>query len=265
MTNPMVFRVVTYNVHWGQGTDGEYDLERVANIIRVLNPDAVAIQEVHQNTDLFSEDQPAVLARLLGMHAYFVPTMDGYPSDPNSGGRYGNLILTRLTVNESCTHTYTPGLGYSMSQEPRGIQAVRIGNLWVINTHMGCDITGFEQSGMAKELVDFVHGLTTSNSCNSSTQAVVCGDMNAFAASPAGRFLASTWVDAWLAVQVKENTSQGYFSGCTMPAWLPFQRIDYVFLAGPSIKPISARVLNTDLGDNVHPSDHRPLIVDIAW
>ena len=39
-------RVLCYNIHYGQGTDGCYDIERLAGVINKAKPDLVALQEV---------------------------------------------------------------------------------------------------------------------------------------------------------------------------------------------------------------------------
>ena len=44
-------RVLTYNIHHGEGTDGVFDLERLAKVINDLAPDIVALQEVDKGTD----------------------------------------------------------------------------------------------------------------------------------------------------------------------------------------------------------------------
>ena len=39
-------RILTYNIHSGVGTDGVYDLERVAGVIRRASADIACLQEV---------------------------------------------------------------------------------------------------------------------------------------------------------------------------------------------------------------------------
>ena len=43
---PATIRVLTYNIHHGEGMDGVIDLERIANVIRQTEADLVALQEV---------------------------------------------------------------------------------------------------------------------------------------------------------------------------------------------------------------------------
>ena len=69
---PQVVRVMTYNIHHGEGSDGRFDLQRLAQIIRDADPDLVALQEVDRNTARSGGvDQIAELSRLTGMHSAF--------------------------------------------------------------------------------------------------------------------------------------------------------------------------------------------------
>ncbi len=77
-------RVLTYNIHHGEGTDRKFDLERLAKSIQAPAPDMVALQEVERKTRRASGgDQAAELGKLTGMHAEFGKAMD------YSGGEFG--------------------------------------------------------------------------------------------------------------------------------------------------------------------------------
>ena len=45
-----VSRVMTYNIHHGEGTDSVIDMERIAQVINKWSPDLVALQEVDNGT-----------------------------------------------------------------------------------------------------------------------------------------------------------------------------------------------------------------------
>ena len=49
-TAPDTIRVLTYNIHHGEGMDDLLDLERIAALIREVTPDLVALQEVDSVT-----------------------------------------------------------------------------------------------------------------------------------------------------------------------------------------------------------------------
>ena len=64
-------RVLTYNIHHGEGLDGRIDLPRQAAIMTSAAPDLVALQEVDRGTARAGGvDQLAELARLTGMAPY---------------------------------------------------------------------------------------------------------------------------------------------------------------------------------------------------
>src|SRR5215510_13900586 len=74
---PSEIRVLTYNIHHGEGTDGKVDLPRIANVIKSVSPDIIALQEVDQGTARAGGiDQPAELARLTGMEVVFGRNID---------------------------------------------------------------------------------------------------------------------------------------------------------------------------------------------
>src|SRR5580693_1681689 len=101
---------VTYNIHSGIGTDGRFDLQRVAHVIREIRPDILALQEVGDFRGMTPEAQhPERLARLLEMHMAFGPNVIV------AGRRYGNAILSRLPILSSRNYDLSVG-----SREPRG-------------------------------------------------------------------------------------------------------------------------------------------------
>src|SRR5687768_15481548 len=74
---PLRLRVLTYNIHHGEGVDGRLDLERIARVITAEEPDLVALQEVDVKTRRTGGvDQAAELARLTGMHFAFGKAID---------------------------------------------------------------------------------------------------------------------------------------------------------------------------------------------
>ena len=86
--------VATYNVHRCVGRDGRFDPERTLAVLRELDADAIALQELQW--------QPAgalhlleELALKLGYVALAGPTL------LRGDGHYGNAVLTRLAVHEA--------------------------------------------------------------------------------------------------------------------------------------------------------------------
>ncbi|HEY3237285.1 MAG TPA: endonuclease/exonuclease/phosphatase family protein, partial [Polyangiaceae bacterium] len=86
-------RLVTYNTHHGECVDGRFELERLAAIIRSLDPDLVGLQEVDNLTVRSGNvDQARVLGELTGMRHAFGRAMDF------DGGEYGEAVLSRWPI-----------------------------------------------------------------------------------------------------------------------------------------------------------------------
>ncbi|HEX5043896.1 MAG TPA: endonuclease/exonuclease/phosphatase family protein [Candidatus Polarisedimenticolaceae bacterium] len=91
------FRVATYNIHRGYGRDRRQDLDRVAAVLREMEGDVLALQEVDSDPDPSEEDlldHLAHLATATGFHAVTGPTLR------RRGMAYGNLLLSRYPVGE---------------------------------------------------------------------------------------------------------------------------------------------------------------------
>ena len=77
-------RVLSYNLHHGEGDDGKLDLPRLAAVITASGADLVALQEVDQKTTRTGGvDQAAELARLTGLRFRYGKALD------YQGGAYG--------------------------------------------------------------------------------------------------------------------------------------------------------------------------------
>ena len=86
-------RILCYNIHHGEGVDGQLDLDPIAKVVRSVSPDVVALQEVDRKTERSGRvEQPAELARLTKTKAAFEKNIDF------DGGQYGNAVLSKLPV-----------------------------------------------------------------------------------------------------------------------------------------------------------------------
>jgi endonuclease/exonuclease/phosphatase family metal-dependent hydrolase len=105
-----VVRILSYNIFHGETLNHDFDLERIAGIIRSVSPDIVALQEVDfktrraKNMDLVTR-----LGYLTGMLPLFGRAM-GY-----DGGEYGEGILSRFSFKKTRNNT----LPHSPRKEPR--------------------------------------------------------------------------------------------------------------------------------------------------
>jgi endonuclease/exonuclease/phosphatase family metal-dependent hydrolase len=89
----MKLRVMTYNIRWGMGADGKFSLERVAGVIREAGADLVGLQEVERGSPRSRfRDEPAVIARQLGMHVAFGGSLR------LGTWQFGNALLSRFPL-----------------------------------------------------------------------------------------------------------------------------------------------------------------------
>jgi endonuclease/exonuclease/phosphatase family metal-dependent hydrolase len=110
-------RVLTYNIHHGEGADGQWDLPRIAGVITEAAPDLVALQEVDEATARSSGvRQASELGRLTGLRAVFGQAM------PFRGGGYGVGVLSRYPVLSVVNHS----LPVAPDREPRTALSVTV-------------------------------------------------------------------------------------------------------------------------------------------
>lgn len=124
-------RLATYNIHGARGRDGRRAPDRIAEIVRRLDADVVALQEVDARRSRSNKsDTFRFLADATGMHAVPGPTMLG------DEGNYGNLLLARRAPARVERIDLSVD-GY----EPRGAVVARfetpVGIVRVAGTHLG--------------------------------------------------------------------------------------------------------------------------------
>ena len=103
-------KLVSYNIQYGFGSDGRYDLERAARVVE--DADIIALQEVERFWQRSNEDdQPEILGRLLPNHYWIYGPAFDMDASLRSGGRivnrrrqFGTMILSRLPIAWSRLH-----------------------------------------------------------------------------------------------------------------------------------------------------------------
>jgi endonuclease/exonuclease/phosphatase family metal-dependent hydrolase len=240
-------RVLVYNIHAGKDAAGKDNLDRIAALVRARAADVVLLQEVDKGTQRSGGvDQPAVLARLTGLHVAFGKTLDF------QGGEYGIAILSRWPIKgDTLIHLAVdpPQERAGGSYEPRGMLRIAIdaplGPVTVINTHLDPS----RDDHWRRQEMRIVASLANAERVGSAGMLLVGGDFNSPPESPEQNELRTTGLrDAWIVC--------GRGPGLTYPADSAIKRIDYLFLTGRA-SCTNALVLESDA------SDHRPLVVNV--
>lgn len=225
-------RVLTFNIHHGEGASGIVDLAAIADLINMVSPDLVSLQEVELGTERSGGvDQTAALSAATGLASAF-----GWNVDFRGGG-FGNAVLSRHPI----VSVRNQGLPYPASFEPRGLLQVSIelpdGEVvTLLATHLDHLDPGVRLRSV-KAINDLVGGL-------GQRPVILAGDLNAEPGSPTLSALADRWTTGTSAVP-------------TYPAVDSFKRIDHV-LATPSDR---WRVTSTIALGDASLSDHRALLV----
>jgi len=231
------FRVMTYNIHHGQGTDGKVDLDRIAALIKAEKADIVALQEVDRGTlRTTRRDFPAELAKLTAMNVYFDKNID------YQGGEYGNIILSRFPVLEK-TNTHYQMLS---QHEQRGllqvVLAVNGRKLFFMSTHLDY------HNDDAERALD-VKTIKAALDSNTNMAAILCGDFNEGPGSRTYHRLSELLTDAWKTV--------GKGSGFSFSSSGPWERIDYIWHS-KGVTPVKAWITRTSA------SDHLPVLAEFS-
>lgn len=221
-------KLVSYNIHHGQGMDGKLDLNRIATHLKKQNPDFVALQEVDNKVARSGDvDQARELAKQLEMKSAFGKCID------LGGGGYGNAILSKFPILETHIHRL-PGQG-----EPRValeiVVEVNQQKLSVISVHLDHR----SEATRVQQVVAIEHALSTRNH-----PIIMLGDLNALPASK-----------TMLQIQKKWKVVPKTGSALTYPADTPRSEIDYMLIQGFSSPRVSSKVIDAGAA-----SDHRPLL-----
>src|SRR5690242_17249679 len=90
---PSTIRVATYNTHKCRGFDRKVRPDRIVGVLRELDADIIALQEVISfEGGSAEEDQARFVAEALGFYFAFGENR------LHRGGRYGNVVLTRFPI-----------------------------------------------------------------------------------------------------------------------------------------------------------------------
>jgi len=137
-------RILTYNIHKCRGLDRRVHPRRIVEVLREVDADIVALQEVLSVQGHPAEDQAQFIAAQLGFHSCL-----GENRRLN-GGAYGNLLLSRFPLRAIQNHDIS-----TEGREPRGCLRADIElaetTVHVFNVHLGTSF--FERRQQGRKLV----------------------------------------------------------------------------------------------------------------
>jgi len=264
-------RVLTYNIHHGEGNDRVISAARIAEVIRESGADLVGLNEVHHPA-LLPGDERAFLARIAeaaGMGYVFgaaLPQEDGWAFP----APYGNALLARWPLLNAATGLLPGAPGC----EVRGSVSAQVGGAQVGGAEAGGAQLGGAEAGGPAGLVCYVTHLENRDEALRVRQAqrllgllaaerrahLVIGDFNAVTpgeerggqvpSSAPGLLRAAGYVDAAQAAGAVAPTC---------PSARPAERIDYVWLSPALAGSLrGCQVWDTPLARVA--SDHLPVL-----
>ena len=248
-------RVVSWNIQFGQGTDGVTNYDRIATWLARMNPDLIALCEI-------PPDRVSTIVNLLSQktgrvwNSHFVPKAPGIAE--------GNLILSTYSF-ESLGSRY---LSYTRSIAQATIN-VGGRNVNFFATHLDHTSSSLRQV-QATELIGWTAGFATPR--------IVAGDLNAGNDTPEILSLLGVYRDSW----VDALNVGAAFAYPDNPVWMNTRtrrwRIDFILYSAdaatfsvrrseiPDTRDLSNTNVVIGLGTlddrGVRPSDHNLVVAD---
>lgn len=234
-------RIATYNIHKCQGMDGRVKPERIARVLKEVNADIVALQEVLSIPEHRPEsNQAAFLAGELGLHHVQADTRRLH------GGVYGNVLLSRFPSDEHRAVAITHA-GREERSVLRGDIQVDGRSLHLFNLHLGTNF--FERRFQARALMEY----EVLRSPDMAGERIVLGDLNEWMRGLVTHTLTQELRRVDLEVSM--------FRKRTYPALLPFLHLDYIYYEH-TLRVKDAFFHHSRLA--MLASDHLPLVADFT-
>jgi endonuclease/exonuclease/phosphatase family metal-dependent hydrolase len=236
-----VLRVATYNIHKCRGMDRRVRPDRIVSVLREFDADIIALQEVVSlSGGSPEEDQARFVAEELGLHFSFGENRR------HKGGRYGNVLLTRLPIESQWNYDISAG-----GREPRGCLRTDIRvdgkTVHVFNVHFGTRF--FEQRRQVRKLIE--DEIVTHS--NLQGPRIVLGDFN--------EWLRGSVTSTMTAHLEKANVRRNLRRSRTFPGRFPIFRLDHIYIER-SLR--LRRLYRHKSRTALVASDHLPLVADLV-
>jgi endonuclease/exonuclease/phosphatase family metal-dependent hydrolase len=220
-------RVATYNVHKCRGMDGRVSTVRIAHVLREVNADVIALQEVVGH-------QADAIAAELGL------TFALGENRRHQGLAYGNVVLSRFPIRS--TRNYDLSVE---GREQRGCLRADIdlngaGVLHVFNVHLGTALLERRHQGRRLVTGQLLGDLELA------APRVLMGDFN-------------EWTRGLTTRLLRSHMKSADFRWRSYPGFLPFLHLDHIYY-DPALSLDRIKVHRTRL--SLLASDHLPLVGD---
>ena len=238
------FRIATYNIHKCRGLDRRVLPRRIVEVLREVDADVIALQEVLSIEGREREaDQARFIAEELS-HFHRVGE-----NRRLRGGSYGNVTLSRLPMKDDA-HNYD--LTWR-KRERRGCLRTEVetkaGAIEVFNVHLG---TAFlERRFQARRLIEMLN----ENVESTEKPRIVLGDFNEWTKGLASRLLASHLESA----DARTHLARGR----TYPGVLPLVHLDHIYYDADALELVRLSLHRSRRA--LIASDHLPLVADFRF
>ena len=235
-------RIATYNIHKCRGLDRRVSPTRIAEVIRQLNADVIALQEVLDVREgRPGLDQARCIAQALDSYEWvFGENRQLY------GGAYGNMTLSRIQPVFSFNYDLT-----WRHRERRGCLRTDFDIdgtlLHVFNVHLGTSFTERRHQARRLASTDVLH------QAHLSGRKVVLGDFNEWTRGLASQLMGTAFHSARPRGLLRSRK--------TYPGILPVLHLDH-FYYDDRISLVSTHVTRTRQA--LIASDHLPLMAEIV-
>ena len=227
-------KIVTYNVHKCRGMDGRTHVHRVAHVLKQIDGDIVALQEVFAS-EHGRQSQVEVIAAELGFHVAFGRTryLKGRP--------YGNAILSRWPILSS-SRLHLPWTRREQRGCLRADIETPLGVIHAFNIHMGTSY--FERRHQIRSFVK-----QQSVETELSGPRVLVGDFNEWVSGLTTKVLQEKFESLNMELHIRRKRSY--------PGIFPFLHLDHIYFERPLHIETAELVRNRK---TMVASDHLPLV-----
>jgi endonuclease/exonuclease/phosphatase family metal-dependent hydrolase len=242
-------KLLDWNTHYGVGSDGKYNIDRIATFIAKFNPDVVSLNEVTRYAYYNSaEDQAtryvALLKAKTGRTWYYT-----YRTDNGAAKGVGNMVLSRFPIAST---SYCQLSARRVAVNAAIYVNGRLLNVW--STHLDSS----SGSSMRVTEIKALHACVGSFA----EQKIIAGDFNAWPSLSEISLMASGgFIDTW--AKAASLSSAFSYPGNTSFGATRNSRIDYVWAStkATSLVVKRAEVFDTRDASGYMPSDHKPVLV----